>query len=263
MDLLYSKAIEYLKTDTVKNLATLKYLLLFKNNLEISLIEDAFDWALLIAIPIELLWYDSANYPEAKQTVFVNGTSDELKYELLDKLKENNYVIRTNKPLDFSPLKNRYQITYGNSYVSYTCNSGYAAIKASNLKDNVQRHHILTDEAIALITNNGYTEKSLREFFGNDSVWFGYISEGIIKSICFVYQNYEDIWEIAGVHTIESERNKGYGRAVVTSAIEYLLEKGLTPRYGVNIKNAASINLAESLGMKQFLRIDHFLLKTY
>ncbi len=261
MDLLYNKAIEYLKTDTIKNLATLKYLQFFKDNVEISLMEDPFDWALLIAIPIELLWYDSVNYPDANQTVFINGTSDELMYSLLGKLKENNYVIRTNKPIDFSPLKNRYQISHGSSYVSYTCNSVNNAVQKSNLSDNVQQHHILTDEAIKLITNNGYTEESLRKYFGNESVWFGYICEGIIKSICFVYQNYEAIWEIAGVHTIESDRNKGYGRAVVTSAIEYLLHKGLTPRYGVNINNTASINLAESLGMKQFLRIDHFLLK--
>lgn len=101
-----------------------------------------------------------------------------------------------------------------------------------------------------------------KRHFNNGAVWFGLLKENRIRSICFVYQNYDDIWEIAGVHTLETERRKGYARTVVTSALAYLLEKKLTPRYMAEIRNTNSMKLAESLQMKQFLRMDHFLLSS-
>ena len=190
MEQLFIKAVEYLKRYPLKNLATLKHLSLYKNKLDLSI------------------------------------------------------------------LNNRFHITRGNSYVSYSCSS----IINSFPPETVQESHVLTDEAVALISRNGYTLQELKKYFENGSVWFGYIESGEIKSICFMYQNHENIWEIAGVHTVEAERKKGFGRIVVLSALRYLLAKGLIPRYEVDIKNIASINLAEGLGMKQFLKIDHFLL---
>ena len=47
---------------------------------------------------------------------------------------------------------------------------------------------------------------------------------------------------------------------VVNSALTYILERSLVPRYEADVRNINSIKLAESLKMKQFLRIDHFLL---
>lgn len=100
----------------------------------------------------------------------------------------------------------------------------------------------------------------MRKYFDNGAVWFGYVSDDIIRSACFIYRNYADIWEIAGVHTPQTERRKGYARIVVTSALTHILDRGLVPRYETDVRNTSSIKLAESLKMKQFLRIDHFLL---
>ena len=253
------KAIEYLNRDPLRNLATLKHLLLYKDSVEISIAEDTFDWALLVRLPTELLSYDSATYPDAKQAIFINGSSDPLKQVLLSKLSHNDYILRTNERLDLSILKNRFDITQGNSYVSYSCSS----ISSNSPPETIQESYVLTDEAEALISRNGYTRQELHKYFKNGSVWFGYIESGEIKSICFVYQNHDNIWEIAGVHTVEADRKKGFARLVVLAAVRYLLENGLIPRYEVDINNTTSINLAESLGMKQFLRIDHFLLKPF
>lgn len=88
------------------------------------------------------------------------------------------------------------------------------------------------------------------------------IQDNIIRSICFVYQNFENIWEVAGVHTPETERRKGYGRMVVNSALAYLLERKLIPRYEADVLNLNSIKLAESLQMRPFLKMDHILLRS-
>jgi len=62
----------------------------------IELIADSFNWALLVKIPTEFLSYDTTTYPYANQTIFLNGTSDQLKYNLLEKMPKDNYVLRLN-----------------------------------------------------------------------------------------------------------------------------------------------------------------------
>ncbi|MDF2987620.1 MAG: GCN5-related N-acetyltransferase [Eubacterium sp.] len=256
MDSLYIKSIDYLKSDTFRNLTTLKYLSLYRDKVNIKLLETSSDWALLASIPAANLSYDTMNYPYAKEALFINGTSANLKHELLSKLPENNYVLRSNGYLDLSRFEPRFDIEAGHSYISYTCSSMDECYSNTGIKGISH----LTEEAIAMISKNGYTGNDLRKYFSNGSVWFGYVENGEIKSICFVYQNYQDIWEVAGVHTAEAERNKGYARVVVASALNYLLEKGLIPRYEARVDNIKSRNLAENLKMHQFLRIDHFLL---
>ena len=256
--LLYKKSIEYLKNNPLKHLSTLKYLILHQDMLIIDLLEDASNWALIVKIPTKFLSYDSATYPDAKQAIFLNGTSDELKYYLLYRLPDDNYILRLNENLDLSAVKNRFQVTTGNSYVSYSCSSIDKSYRDSIVSENSN----IIDEAIDIIKRNGYAKAEISKYFDNGAKWFGYIIDCKIRSLCFIYQNYENIWEIAGVHTPEAERMKGYARIVVTSALAYILDKNLIPRYEADINNINSIKLAESLKMKQFLRIDHFLLSS-
>ncbi len=51
-----------------------------------------------------------------------------------------------------------------------------------------------------------------------------------------------------GVATTPGYRRRGFGRSVVSSMVNYLLENGRTPLYVVAQNNEASMQLAESLG---------------
>ncbi|HEX7713377.1 MAG TPA: GNAT family N-acetyltransferase [Bacillota bacterium] len=255
---IYEKSVAYLESDPLKHITTLKYLLLYRDQLTVDLTEDSKNWALLVTIPTQILSFDTATYPYTNYAIFINGTADGLKYELLETLPNSNYILRLNESLDLSKLRNRFDISKGKSYISYSCSSMDDSFKDGIVPGNT----VITDEAIDIIKRNGYTESEIRWHFNNGAVWFGLLKENRIRSICFVYQNYDDIWEIAGVHTLETERGKGYARIVVASALAYLFEKKLTPRYMAEIRNTKSIQLAESLQMKQFLRMDHFLLRS-
>ncbi len=255
-DLIYKKSLEYLKTDPFKNLPTLKYLSLYKDSVNVNLLEDGPNWAVVVTVPTAILSYDSANYPGAKKAVFINGTSEQLKHGLLASLSDSNYILRLNENLDLAPLKSRFKVNKGHAYISYSCQ----ALKVIDVREEVPGNISLTDDAIDMIKRNGYSEDEIRRHFENGSAWFGFAVDNKIVSSCFVYRNYEDIWEIAGVHTLEQERKNGYGRVVVASALKYLLERNLIPRYEAEIRNTNSQKLAESLGMERFLRLDHFLL---
>ncbi|GAB4158273.1 MAG: hypothetical protein Fur0021_28020 [Candidatus Promineifilaceae bacterium] len=56
--------------------------------------------------------------------------------------------------------------------------------------------------------------------------------------------NFADI----AVRTHPNYRRQGYGRSVVASLVEQLLRQGRTPLYSVDAQNAASIELAQSVG---------------
>jgi RimJ/RimL family protein N-acetyltransferase len=86
-------------------------------------------------------------------------------------------------------------------------------------------------------------------------------------SACFVFANFDApaeplrIWEIAGLHTVEGERHKGYARQVVETALHLLRAQGTIPRYQIREDNVPSMRLAESVGLRQFLTTEHFLLQ--
>jgi hypothetical protein len=252
----YNKAIKLMETDVLIHLATLKYLTLYRKNADVNVVEDNSGWAVLSSFPTSILSFDKETYPEAKVALFVNGTSEKLKRYLLYSLTDNNYVLRLNEPLDLAMLRNRYQVTRGFVYNSYTCSK-----LSTPIPDTVLRaQKTLTEEAVKLFSLNGHDEADLKKYFENGAVWFGVINNNKLKSAGFVFQDYDNVREIGGVHTLESERRKGYAGTVVYSAVKYLLDNKLIPRYCTEEKNHSSIRLAESLGMKQFLRIEHFLL---
>jgi hypothetical protein len=251
----YQKAIRLLESDIPKHLVTLKYLALYKKDARVEITGDVKRWAVLSSFPTSILSFDKEAYPRAKVALFVNGTDEALKMHLLQVLPENNYVLRLNEPLDLFALDS-FRVSRGYAYNSYTCNALTITPPKVILPDLTE----LTEQAIKLFGENGHDTTDLKKYFADDARWFGVSINNGIKSLCFTYRDYGNYREIGGVRTLESERRKGYAYIVVYSAIKYLLEKGLLPRYCTEEKNYNSIRLAENLGMKQFLRIEHFLL---
>jgi hypothetical protein len=252
----YDIALALLETDVSQNIATLKYLAQYREHAAVSTAGDRSGWAVLSSFPTAILSYDRAVYPQAKIAVFVNGTDKELIYELLNKLPLNHYVFRFNAPLDVAPLESCYTITRGYIYNSYTGDT----LPPNPPPVTVPAQSELTEEAIQLFGLNNHDREDLVKHFQHGARWFGYIEDNRIKSLCFTYDDYGDYREIAGVRTVDGERRKGYARIVVYSALKYLLDNHLKPRYVTEEANTNSNALAQNLGMKRFLKLEHFLL---
>lgn len=108
--------------------------------------------------------------------------------------------------------------------------------------------------------------ESDRDIFLSHKDWFGpfegYWSESrrntrvftifeldIPVSTAYTMSNSIYAWEIA-VWTREGHRRRGYGKAVVAAAVEATFASGKLPLYSASWKNAASRQLAESLGFQ-------------
>jgi ribosomal protein S18 acetylase RimI-like enzyme len=119
----------------------------------------------------------------------------------------------------------------------------------------------LTEEAARLFAGNGYERAELDDFFRRGAVWFGLKEGGRLVSACFVYPNCASVWEIASVWTEAECRGRGFAKTVVLTALDFLAGRGLTPRYHVRSDNRASIALARSCGLVEFLKFDHYFVK--
>ena len=257
IDSAYVKSLALLNADVLKNLSTLKYLAIYRDHADVQLVEESDEWAVLAAFPTSILSYDTATYPKARTAIFLNGSTDRLKHRLLDSLRPDSYVLRLNEKLDLSVHGNKFAVSPGNAYVSFTC----SLLNSLPVEPGVQPNSVPTSEAVEMFGRNGYTQKDMDAYFDRGARWFGLKIDGYLASACFVLENYENVWEIAGVHTLESQRRRGCASIVVRSALGYLLQRSLTPRYEAEEKNVASIGLVQKLSMKEFLTVRHFLLE--
>ena len=254
---IFSKAIKLLETNIPLNVATLKYLTAYKEYGRVKVAGEKGGWAVFSSFPTSILSYDSKVYTNARTAVFVNGTSEKHIQQLFEELPEDSYVLRLNAPMDLKPLERRFKVARGYAYNSYTC----AVLPEKAPPVILPPLSELTEEAIHLFEMNDHSRENLEKYFKNGARWFGYSEDGKIKSLCFTHEDYGRFREIGGVRTLETERRKGYAYIVVYSALKYLLENKLAPRYVTEENNENSILLAKSLGMKRFLRIEHFLLE--
>jgi len=117
------------------------------------------------------------------------------------------------------------------------------------------------EEVWSFFEKNGYSRDELAHHFSNQACWFAAYDAKQLQAACFVFRNYKDIWEIAGVYTKPEHRRKGHGKRIVTAVLSYLASQGLVLRYQAKSDNNCSIKLAEACGMKEFLVVDYFVLE--
>ncbi|MDD3050113.1 MAG: GNAT family N-acetyltransferase [Candidatus Cloacimonetes bacterium] len=136
----------------------------------------------------------------------------------------------------------------------------------SNTNDkNTFRPYEVSDEIVVLsdkyrdmffspwpLRGNGYKEKywRKREQLIRDGRYFMCIKDGRPASYSYITDIDNGGANIAVV-TNPAYRKMGLGKAVVSKATEWCLERNILPIYVVDQTNTASINLAESLGYER------------
>ncbi len=93
-----------------------------------------------------------------------------------------------------------------------------------------------------------FTEKAGKGYFT------GYFKNGRLVSVCDApdMPYMEDVIQHTGIVTLEEERRKGYGKLTAALATHHLLQKGVCPQWECNVGNIASLELAKSIGYKEF-----------
>ncbi|KQO15729.1 hypothetical protein ASF12_27285 [Paenibacillus sp. Leaf72] len=267
-----NQIVPLLEQDTLTNITLLKMIEAYEGAISSKLIEgsEPSRWGLLLLLPIEAYPYDQQTYPEADYIAFVAYTEQSLLPELLTAVPTGaRLVFKLQKDEYREQLAQYYELEQARAYISYTSQDELTSSNVQQHKqhkainnEDVVKQETLTEELLPLLCSNGYTPEELRGYFAERAYAFVIYRDGEAAAGCFIFCNYKDIWEIAGVHTRERWRGQGLARQLVAAALEHLRQRGLRPRYHVLETNAASIGLADSLGLHPFMKLTHHTMRS-
>ncbi|MCI9077453.1 MAG: GNAT family N-acetyltransferase [Lachnospiraceae bacterium] len=93
-----------------------------------------------------------------------------------------------------------------------------------------------------------FIEKTGKEYFT------GYFSGHKLLSVCDApdMPYMEDKIQHTGINTLKEERRKGYAACTAALAVHNLIEKDICPQWECHVENIASIELAKTIGYKEY-----------
>lgn len=244
-----------LESDVLRHIVTLKMLQLYGGDMELRFAEDHDGWALLSLLPVRVSDFDRQAYAAEEFVVLVDGTSAGAKEALLEALPRARLVIKTYDEAVGRFASRRLRATRARSFVSFTVPPSTPPRAHT---DGVAESGILVPGIARMLCANGYLEAELAGYFAAGARWFAVQEAGRNVSAGFVFRNYGEVWEVGGLFTEPGWRRRGLARRIVTAALRHLAAHRLIPRYQVRTDNIESLRLAESTGLREFLRMEHY-----
>jgi GNAT superfamily N-acetyltransferase len=249
-----STLLPLLEREPLRYLVTLKMINSYADSMSFFLVQNATGWAALSLLPTEASDWDRKAYPDTSHIAIIDGTGFMACQPLFGMLPRGPIVVKSGDTQIQTHLEDGMHASKVSSYISFTASAGDTGSPAQDIPPRSDRD----SRAWSFFGNNGYETAELERYFRSGAKWFGAEADGHLASACFVFQNYGQVWEIAGVYTEPRYRRKGLARKAVASALTYLRSQRLITRYQVKWNNLASIHLAREAGLTEFLTVNHY-----
>jgi GNAT superfamily N-acetyltransferase len=248
-------ALAYLQRNPLKHITMLKLLHTYGEAISCAYCEREDAAGALISFPPAVFPYDAQTYPQAERIVLLSTGGPPAAEALLDTLPQGTaLVFKLVDPADKAVVARRFALRRTLGFASYTSAAG----QAWPTVEGVLASEELDPQLAELFVAQGHDRAELAAWFARGSLTFAIYEDGHPLAACYIFPNFGAIWEIAGVYTAPEARRRGYGARVVSAALHALAARGLTPRYQVYEENQPSIALAESIGLRHFVTIEHF-----
>ena len=248
-------ALTYLRQRPMQHLVHLKYLHLYGDQVACQYFE--LGPAVLLSHTPALTPWDAVQYPAANAILLPTAADEAAAERLADAVMQQfalPLVFKFCEPFSKHTLSKRFVLEPTRMLLSFTSPSDMQVQRDEAV---VMADHI-PPELQPLFLDNGYSVDELERYAQTGVLTFALYADQQPVCVGMAYQNFDPVWEIGGLRTIESARRKGYARRVVQTALSTLLSQGRIPRYQVESGNTASITLAESLGMQVCLKFEHY-----
>ncbi len=217
---------------------------------------DGPDWGAVLLLPVAASPFDRATYPEAEFVVYLAGSGLPVERLLTLIPRKANLIFKLQRPeLKTLLERNGFELTRQRAYITYSCPSG----SNYSFDREVAVGQQPDGRLIPLWEWNGYVRKEIEGYFAKGAYWYAvHDLNGLPACACLTFPNHGRVWEIGAVHTVEEQRRRGLARKVVSSALAHLLSMDFIPRYQAAETNSASIRLAEAIGLKEIVRLEHY-----
>jgi GNAT superfamily N-acetyltransferase len=250
-------SIAHLSGSPFDNLITLKMLSMYPNECATTLYRDESGWVCRTELGAGVSAWDRNEYPLADRIVMLDGNSPSIFGHVLRHQPTGLVVYKVHDQRSRFILGEDPQFHHANAFHSYSGTSRGLDTGRFGVPD-VEQHSHYDDEAAALFVASGYAAQDFRFHIDRGAQWFAVREKNRIVSFCLAFQIIGKIWEIGGVLTRREYRRRGFAKAVMSAALGYVNAFKLIPRYQFHYRNSASRYLAESLGLKQRLIVDHY-----
>jgi ribosomal protein S18 acetylase RimI-like enzyme len=253
------------QTNRLRYLVPLKYTHLYCDVVRCDCDAQGDSVGILLHYATHDIFWDAGMYPTAQHVLIPTAADEQAAQRLCQRVQEqfpaSHLVIKFSEAYTRAVFQAAFTLHYARTLVSYTA-PHIADVSQSPYqweRDAAVRLTQTPDEAIMrLYLANGYSREEIQHSFANGAVAFTLYQQGEPVCTCMAYQNFDDIWEIGGVHTLAQAQRQGYARRVVQTALAALADQQRIPRYLVDATNTASVQLAESLGLAVCLRFEHY-----
>lgn len=251
-----TRVVSFLERGMLRHIALLKMLSLYGTRIRSVYLDDPRGCGSLLLLSAAVSPFDAKRYPGYDYVVMLSATTQQTVAELLRHVPHDAHLVfKLLDDADRRTVAEEFPLRRIVGIISFTATAD-------------SRHEASPDVCVTaqpdpccyeLFAAQGHSRPEVDDRFANSNArCFALCQDGQPACACFTYQNYANVYEISSVYTREEFRRRGLGRRVVQTALHELLIRGHIPRYQVHEQNAASIALAESVGLRPFSTLTHW-----
>jgi GNAT superfamily N-acetyltransferase len=248
----------YLRRDPFANVTALKMLATYAAQSTVQLDRDASGAVagLRLTLPTAAFAYDRTTYPDADSVVLLAADSPARAGALLDSLpRDGRFVFKLADPAFAQEASRRFDLVRARAFVSY----GAPPHGRWQAAPDVASGADVAEPLLPLFAQQGYDEDEVRRLMSTqDGRWYAVAAQGRPLAACLTFRNFDPVYEVGALFTDPAARRCGLARKVVETALADLRARGLLPRYQVESSNAGSAALAEAVGLRRFVVLEHW-----
>ena len=263
----------FLHQNELRHITPLKVLGLFGTQLQSVSLRVADDVAYLLWSRRDVSQYDSAKYPSADVVFYpaLNAAPSAAMFgvcarAILDEARGRTFVVKTIEPalvVALRALAPTAHFNYERALCTFTVapDAGTSAAGAAASAHNVRVTRAITDEARPLLdAHDVYSTGELETMFADENGrCFVSFDGDVAVGVALSFPNSSSLYEIGSLYVAPVARRAGHASALVRAALADVAARGLAVRYVVDATNAPSIALAERCGLREAMRLEHWL----
>jgi GNAT superfamily N-acetyltransferase len=250
----WKPVLDVLRRDPLKNVVLLKLLNAAPGDAIVHQVIRGNDAATLLVFDHRFSRFDREAYPGARASVIVSSDRPELTREVLAFApRGQSLVFKLANEVDRLVVAEEFPLGRRTAYVSYTSTGTVANDPGVKIRSSA------AEAPLPMFAEQGHSARWLAPLMASGRAFASVIEQdGRALLACFAFELDGGLGEIGGVYTRPEERGKRLAFRVVHAALGELALRGHIPRYQVAEGKAASIGLAEALGMTRCLTLTHY-----
>ena len=276
MDIIFARLAQFLNEDELHHITPFKLLGLYRGRVRVVLVSEGVEQAFLLMLPRAASQYDTAKYPSASLVVFPALSAspsaamiDTCVAAILENAGADAFVVKSCELLLIAALRAASpELSYQRALLTFTPNAEDGAGSAGSAsKSSVRITTHITPEAGALLAaHDVYSASELDTMFADGSArcLLRFDGDGDeagrhAVAIALTFPNAPTLHEIGSLYVAPLARRVGHASVLVRAALADIARRGLAARYVVDATNAPSIELATRCGLREVMRLEHWL----